>query len=583
MTQSDSIRIDHNVPVRMRDGAVLYADIYRPDSPGRYPVILCRTPYNKDDYATKVTSLDSIRAAREGYTVVIQDVRGRYTSEGQFYPYKNEIYDGYDTVEWAAAQPWSTGKVGMHGGSYVGATQWLAAVSRPPHLAAIFPSVTSHDYYEGWTYQGGAFQLNFALNWSATLALFNIENLSRSLGDLTEVEKLLTEALDHLHDSVRYLPLKDYPAMKTPGLAPYFYDWIQHPANDSYWRQWNIEERHHTIEVPAYNMGGWYDVFLGGTIRNFVGMRKNGATEVARNGQKLIIGPWLHDSAPGNVSGQVDFGMASSTASLDFQGIKLRWFDYWLKGNHNGIMEEPPVRIFVMGANVWRDEEEWPLTRTHYIDYYLHSGGNANTLAGDGSLSPEAPGDDPPDVFLYNPRNPVPTRGGGLCCYEAAYPAGAFDQREIESRADVLVYSTRPLEEDTEVTGPVTVTLWTASSALDTDFTAKLIDVCPCGGAINLTDGIIRARYRESTAQAKLIHPGEVYEYKIDLWSTSNVFKAGHRIRLEVSSSNFPRFDRNPNTGNALGEDKTLKPAAQTVFHNSGYPSHVTLPIIPIS
>ncbi len=579
--QSIPIRVDQNVPARMRDGTILYTDVYRPEAPGRYPVILCRTPYDKDNYGTRVDSLDPIRAAREGYAVVIQNVRGRHTSEGEFYPFKSEIDDGYDSVEWAAAQPWSTGKVGMHGGSYVGATQWLAAVSRPPHLAAIFPSITSHDYYEGWTYQGGAFQLNFALNWSLSLSLANLENLSRSLGDLAEEEKLLAEALDHLHDAVGFLPLKGYPALSAPGLAPYYYDWIKHPENDSFWHQWNIEDRHHIIDVPAYNMGGWYDIFLGGTIRNFVGMRKNGATEEARRGQKLIIGPWFHDSAPGNKTGEVDFGVASDTAFFDFHGVKLRWFDHWLKAEENGIIDEAPVRIFVMGANVWRDEGEWPLSRTRYVNYYLHSDGNANTLNGDGSLSPEAPGDEPWDVFLYNPVNPVPTRGGGLCCHEAAYPPGAFDQREIESRADVLVYSTPPLEKDLEVTGPVTVTLWAASSAVDTDFTAKLVDLCPCGGAINLTDGIIRARYRESTTQAKLIQPDEVYEYVIDLWATSNVFKAGHSIRLDISSSNFPRFDRNPNTGNALGEEAALRPASQMVLHNSRYPSYVTLPIIP--
>ncbi|MEE9247804.1 MAG: CocE/NonD family hydrolase, partial [Dehalococcoidia bacterium] len=494
--QSIPIRVDQNVPARMRDGTILYTDVYRPEAPGRYPVILCRTPYDKDNYGTRVDSLDPIRAAREGYAVAIQDVRGRHTSEGEFYPFKSEIDDGYDSVEWAAAQPWSTGRVGMHGGSYVGATQWLAAVSRPPHLAAIFPSITSHDYYEGWTYQGGAFQLNFALNWSLSLSLANLENLSRSLGDLAEEGKLLAEALDHLHDAVGFLPLKGYPALSAPGLAPYYYDWIKHPENDSFWHQWNIEDRHHIIDVPAYNMGGWYDIFLGGTIRNFVGMRKNGATEEARRGQKLIIGPWFHDSAPGNKTGEVDFGVASDTAFFDFHGVKLRWFDHWLKAEENGIIDEAPVRIFVMGANVWRDEGEWPLSRTRYVNYYLHSDGNANTLNGDGSLSPEAPGDEPWDVFLYNPVNPVPTRGGGLCCHEAAYPPGAFDQREIESRADVLVYSTPPLEKDLEVTGPVTVTLWAASSAVDTDFTAKLVDLCPCGGAINLIDGIIRARYR---------------------------------------------------------------------------------------
>lgn len=581
MPAAVSIKVEQNVPAPMRDGTVLYADVYRPDAPGGYPVILCRTPYSKDFSLVRVVELDAIRAASEGYVLVIQDVRGRFASDGDFYTFKNEIQDGYDSVEWAAAQPWSTGKIGMVGASYVGATQWLAAVSRPPHLAAIFPSITGSDYHEGWTYQGGAFQMFFNMWWSVSLARDNLEKLSQSLGDLQNEQEQLIEALDHLDEALRSLPLKEYPALKRPGLAPYYSDWLDHPDDDAYWRQWNIEDRHRDVVVPAYNFGAWYDIFLGGTIRNFLGMQKNGATEETRQGQKLLIGPWYHDWIQTNKVGDVDFGVMSDAASIDVDGIKLRWFDYWLKGIQNGIMEEPPVRIFVMGANTWRDEHEWPLARAQYTNYYLHSNGNANTLNDDGVLSSETPGEEPPDVFLYNPSNPVPTRGGNLCCYDAAQPSGAFDQREIEARSDVLVYSTPPLEKDLEVTGPIIVTLWAASTAVDTDFTAKLVDVCPCGGAVNLTDGIIRARYRESKACPKLIKAGREYKYTIDLCATSNVFKAGHRIRLEISSSNFPRFDRNPNTGNTFGEDTVLKPATQTVLHEGRYPSHVTLPVIP--
>ena len=327
-------------------------------------------------------------------------------------------------------------------------------------------------------------------------------------------------------------------------------------------------------------MSGWYDIFLGGAIRNFVGMRENGATDAARNGQRLIIGPWFHDDSPGSVGGEVNFGPSASAVSFDFHGTKLRWFDYWLKGEDNGVGEEDPVRIFVMGANEWRSEKEWPLARTQYTDYYLHSGGRANSARGDGSLSIEAPGDEPYDAYLYNPNNPVPTRGGGLCCDAAASPPGSFDQSAIEAREDVLVYSTEVLESPVEVTGPVTVTLYAASSAVDTDFTAKLVDACPCGGAVNLADGIVRARYRESTEEAKLITPGEVYEYKIDLWATSNLFKAGHRIRLEISSSNFPRFDRNPNTGECAGSGDGEPSLHRRLLHNGSY-SRVTLPVIP--
>jgi len=322
-----SIKVEQNVPAPMRDGTVLYADVYRPDAPGGYPVILCRTPYSKDFSLVRVVELDAIRAASEGYVLVIQDVRGRFASDGDFYTFKNEIQDGYDSVEWAAAQPWSTGKIGMVGASYVGATQWLAAVSRPPHLAAIFPSITGSDYHEGWTYQGGAFELFFNMWWSVSLALANLEKLSQSLGDLQNEQEQLIEALDHLDEALRSLPLKEYPALKRPGLAPYYSDWLDHPDDDAYWRQWNIEDRHRDVVVPAYNFGAWYDIFLGGTIRNFLGMQKNGATEETRQGQKLLIGPWYHDWIQTNKVGDVDFGVMSDAASIDVDGIKLRWFD----------------------------------------------------------------------------------------------------------------------------------------------------------------------------------------------------------------------------------------------------------------
>ena len=414
MPDQVAIKVEQYVPVRMRDGATLYADVYRPDGPGQYPTLLSRTPYDKNDIIGISVYPDfAIRAAREGYAVVVQDTRGRFSSEGDFYTFKNEIDDGYDTVEWAASQPWSTGKVGMFGGSYVGATQWLAAMSRPPHLTTIIPLITASEYYEGWTYQGGAFQLFFNLSWSVTnLALPNWDNLSASVSGLTS-EHLdgLVEATDNLDASLKHLPLKDYPVLKQSGLSPYYYDWLAHPDDDAYWKRWKIEDHHQNITTPAFNVGGWYDIFLGGTIRNFQNMREKGATEEARRGQKLVLGPWFHDSFLGNIVGDTDFGLMSASQSIELTTMMLRWFDYWLKGEQNGIIDEPPVRIFVMGANQWRDENEWPLARTQYTKYHLHSNGNANTLNGYGSLSQDAPGDEPSDVFLYNPKNPVPTKG----------------------------------------------------------------------------------------------------------------------------------------------------------------------------
>ena len=580
MPDSTSIKIETNLPATMRDGAVLYADVYRPDGPGPFPTVLQRTPYDKSGpLATGM--LDPLKVAQNGFALVIQDTRGRFTSEGEFYCFVDDIEDGYDTVEWAASQPWSNGRIGMVGASYVGATQWLAATTRPPHLVALVPNVTASNYHDGWTYQGGAFELAFNVSWTLNqLTLANFPTQAKAKGIPQDRQPGLLKAVDSMTDAYQSLPLKDLPQLKD-GLAPYYYDWLAHPDFDDYWKKLCIEDQHSNITTPALHIGGWYDIFLGGTIRNFLGMRKSGATEDARRGQKLIIGPWEHSAKGGSMVGSHYFGVAADANALGLDDIHLRWYDYWLNGVDNGILNEPPVKIFVMGDDVWRDEEDWPLARAQDTKFFLHSGGKANSRHGDGSLGVEVPGDEPADVFLYNPADPVPTVGGALCCNPYFAANGAFDQNDIESRADVLVYSTPPLEREVEVTGPVTVTLWAATSATDTDFTAKLVDVCEDGCARNLTDGIIRARYRNSMSHPEPVEPGTPVCYTIDLWATSNVFKAGHRIRLEISSSNFPRFDRNTNTGNLIAADSELKPALQTVLHTGQHASYVTLPIVP--
>ena len=575
-----SLHVETDVPVPMRDGTTLYADIYRPDGPGPFPVILQRTPYDKTA-PLSMNPLDPLKSARNGYAAVIQDTRGRYSSEGEFYCFRDEINDGYDTVEWAASQPWSTGKVGMYGASYVGATQWLAALARPPHLTTIVPNVTASNYHEGWTYQGGAFELGFNMSWTlGSLTLANLRNIASKKTIPPDGGQKLIQAVDSMESSFLSLPLKEFPHLKD-GLADYYYDWLAHPDYDDYWKQICIEENHSRLDVPAYNIGGWYDIFLGGSIRNYLGMKKEGATEGARSGQRLLIGPWQHSAKGTSLVGSHYFGVAADALAIDLDGIHFKWFDYWLKGIENGVLDEPPVRIFVMGDNAWRYEQEWPLARAQATRYYFHSQGRANSVNGNGSLSTQSPGEEAPDAFLYNPSDPVPTRGGALCCNPYFMANGAFEQSEVELREDVLVYSTPPLEREVEVTGPITVTLWATTSATDTDFTAKLVDVCDHGCARNLTDGIIRARYRESTSIPSPVEPGRVYEYTIDLWATSNVFKQGHRIRVEVSSSNFPRFDRNPNTGRPIADEGELKPALQTVLHDSRHPSHITLPIVP--
>lgn len=577
------LMMEQDVPIEMRDGTVLRADVYRPDSSEAFPVLLQRTPYDKSQPRISFMLLNAMRAASAGYAVVIQDVRGRFASDGEFYTFRDEPDDGYDTIQWAASQSWSSGKVGMFGLSYVGATQWLAAMQTPPALATMIPVVTASDYHEGWAYQGGAFELGFNASWTlSNLALATLVKRQRAREPFPEgFRQEYFGLIDEMCQAFETLPLSDLPLLKEHGLAPYYYDWLQHPTNDEYWQQWQIEARHAQITVPALNVGGWYDIFLGGTIRNYLGMRQNGGSPEARQHQQLIIGPWKHGLPLGSVSGDMAFGIMGESFAIDFEGMQLRWYDHWLKGIDNGVRGDAPVRIFVMGANAWREEQEWPLARTQYVRYYLHSRGKANSLHGDGALSVDEPGMEQPDRFLYDPRHPVPTRGGGLCCWPGALPQGAYDQTPIEVREDVLVYTTPLLQEDVEVTGPILVTLYAASSAVDTDFTAKLVDVHPSGFAQNLTDGIIRVRYRESTGRETLIEPGTVYEYTIDLWATSNVFKAGHCIRLEISSSNFPRFDRNPNTGRTLAAETELLPAVQTVHHDGTYPSHVTLPIIP--
>ena len=580
MPDSISLKIESDVAVTMRDGVTLYADIYRPEGDGSFPTILQRTPYDKTN-ALSATMLDPIRSAKAGFAVVIQDTRGRFASEGEFYAFRDDIDDGYDTVEWAAAQAWSNGNVGMYGASYVGATQWLAAASRPPHLKAIAPTVTASNYHDGWTYQGGAFELGFNMSWTLLqLTLANFKNVSGVQGVPRERRGQLMHAVDNMTEGFDFLPTKDFPELDS-GLAKYYYDWLAHPDFDEYWQKLCIEDRHSEIEVPAMHTGGWYDIFLGGTIRNYLGMKESGANETARSGQRLVIGPWAHGARGSTMVGRHYFGIMADPAATDIDGMHLRWFDHWLNDGKNGITEEAPVRIFVMGDDVWREEQEWPLARAQESKYYLHSGGKANSTNGDGSLGTDYPQAEPPDVFLYNPADPVPTTGGALCCNPYYAANGAYDQNEVEERQDVLVYSTPPLERDVEVTGPVTVTLWASTSATDTDFTAKLVDVCENGCARNLTDGIIRARYRDSMSNPTLLEPGRAYCYEIDLWATSNVFKAGHRIRLEISSSNFPRFDRNTNTGNIIAEDTELRPALQTVFHDAQQASYVSLAIVP--
>lgn len=579
MGRAASFRVafERNVPVPMRDGTILQADVYRPEAPGPFPALLQRTPYNKA-YLPVILNLDPLRAAGEGYVVVVQDLRGRYASDGAFYPFRDEADDGYDSVEWIAEQPWCSGKVGMLGASYPGANQLHAAQAQPPHLAAIAPWITGSDYHEGWTYQGGAFCLGFNLNWTLTRLAPDLLN-HLNVPNPAEWRGSLNDAVDRLAATYRRLPLTHQPELE--GCAPFYRDWLAHPDDDAYWRRFRIADRYEHVGVPAFHLGAWYDIFLGGTLRNYRGLRERGGNDRTRRHQKLVVGPWTHSTDLSNLSGDVDFGQRANRLAFDLDGVLLRWFDRWLKESETTPDDEPPVRLFVMGENVWRDEPEWPLARAVPTSFYLHSRGGANAVQGDGVLSREAPGAEPADAYTADPHHPVPTRGGGLCCYPPALPPGAFDQRPIENRSDVLVYTSAPLAGDLEVTGPIVAVIYASTTAPDADLTAKLVDVSPCGYARNLVDGIVRARYREDRRSSHLLQPGRVYEYEIDLAATSNLFRAGHRLRLEVASSNFPRFDRNPQTGAPAAEATELASAIQTVYHDRAYPSRVILPIVP--
>jgi len=558
--------IVEQVEAKMRDGVVLRSDIYRPRAEGKFPVLLNRTPYDKKNELAL-----GLRAASQGYVVIVQDVRGRYTSDGEWYPFKHESNDGYDSVEWAAALPYSNGKVGMLGGSYGGATQLLAAISTPPHLAGLFSWVTASDYHEGWVYQGGAFQ----------------EWINQSMTTFYALDSLQRRAAVNVWQRVLKLPLASYPlfgsgkqddpTVTLPELAPYFLDWLVHPSYDDYWKRVSIPEHFSRITVPIFHVGAWYDVFLGGTLRNYLGIKARGGSEAAQRGQRLFVMVGGH-VGPGPRIGEVDFGL-NSVVNVD--DLALRWYDYLLKGARNGLESEKPVKLFVMGKNVWRDEDDWPLARARNKRFYLHSQDKANSLSGDGTLSTAPPGSEPADQYVYDPGNPVPTHGGPVCCDKVHLAPGAFDQRSVEARKDVLVYSTPPFKEEFEVTGPVSVELFARSSAIDTDFTGKLVDVWPNGFAQNLTEGIVRARYRGSPERVDFMNPGGIYKLTIDLWATSNVFLKGHRLRLEISSSNFPRFDRNLNTGEDIGRGTRWVKATNTILHDKEHPSSVLLPVVP--
>ena len=585
MAQEGQFKVirERNVMVPMRDGTRLATDVFRPDAPGRFPALVNRGPYGKDDY---VASPDHSVwfFPTHGYVVLSQDCRARFQSEGDYYnPLFQEVADGYDTVEWAARQPWCNGRVGTTGQSYLGATQYTLATNNPlpPHLQAMAPVSASSDFHQSWVYHtGGAMEWGWMVPYAIHKGRNTLERLGRA-DLLAQMDEYVLEPGNFgrpLKDEwFRHLPLKDWIG-RLQETAPYFREYFEQELDGPYWWRLNLLRNLAGIKIPLFHVSSWYDIFLEGALNAYTAITEGGGSDLARRNQKLLVGPWAHirpyTRPTSGDTGDIDFG---PDAAIELHDHLRRWFDYWLKDLDSGLMDEPPVYLFVMGDNRWRHENEWPLARTHYTRYYLHSGGAANTRDGDGVLSTAPPGEEPPDSYIYDPDDPAPTLRGNTLMI----PHGVADQRPAEDRPDVLVYTSAPLERELELTGPITAQLFAVSSAVDTDFTAKLVDVAPDGYARNLQDGIVRARYRTSARRPALITPGQVYEYKIDLWATSHVFQAGHRLRVEISSSNFPRFDRNSNTGAPLGEDDRLETAQQTVLHTAAHPSHILLPVIP--
>ena len=534
------------IKVAMRDGVRLSTDIYRPDAQDKFPALLLRTPYGNGGKGDR----DGHFYAQRGYVVVIQDTRGRYDSEGIFDPMQSEGPDGYDTQEWIGTQSWCNGKIGTFGGSYNGFTQWMPAPLANPYLITMFPTKTFSDFYSE-AYVGGAFRI---LRWSPWSY------------EMSRPEIVYRNFVQNMADSAyRVIPLMEQDHLLGWRIS-FLRDWLAHPQPDLYWERSRVGNHYADIRTSVYHLGGWFDSFQQGTLDNFMKMTAPDIDPEIRVRQKLLMGPWVHGSES-RLTGDLDFG---EDAEIDTRELELRWFDSQLKGIENGILEEPPVRIFVMGENAWRYENEWPLARTVYREYYFHSNGRANSSRGDGTIDTAPPKDENPDTFVYDPEDPVLTPGRDE----------PIDQRVVEARKDVLVYTTGKLAQSIEVTGPVEVVLYASSSVTNTDFTAKLVDVHPDGKAIRLCEGIIRASFRDPGVPPSAIQPNKVYQYNISLWSTSNLFMEGHQILVEISSSNFPRFDRNLNTGISPAQDTASLKATQTIYHSSEYPSCIVLPVI---
>ena len=578
------VELRESVWVPMRDGVRLSTDLYFPKGvTGRLPVIMIRTPYDKRPHRRPISSARMF--AGQGYVVAVQDVRGKFESEGDYTISKADVDDGSDATTWLATQSWSNGKVGTYGCSYLGDTQVMQARVRNPHHMAMVPQAAGssiHYRYFG-TMDGGAIELAGGLGWFRAYGskryLKYPPDMPFGVRRLFEIGPVLPPITDY-RPIWNSLPVVDM--MKQAGGPPTdFEDFVSHAPGDPWWDQFGYIKPDDRFDVPSLQVNSWYDFGVAETLQQFNQFRTNAVSARARDNQFIIVSPTEHcrseTATQKTIVGKRDVG----DARFDYWNLYLRWFEHWLKDVDNGVTSMPKVRIYVMGRNVWRDEKEWPLARALTTKMYLHSGGRANGN-GDGTLSVAEPGSEPADSFVYDPADPVPSVGGPGCCSGSSEAAsGAFDQSEVERRNDVLVYSTPPLDRGVEVTGPVEAVLFVSSTARDTDFTAKLVDVYPDGTAYNVQESILRARYRDGFTRPVLMSPGDVYRLRIDLKATSNYFGPGHRIRLEISSSSFPRYDRNLNTGGNNYDETKWVTARNTVHHTRAHPSHIVLPIIP--
>jgi len=538
-----------DVPVPMRDGVQLSADVRMPDTDGPVPAVLIRTPYNNVGF-----SPEEMSCVQAGYAVVKQDCRGRFDSAGRFEPLREDA-DGHDTLAWLCAQEWCDGRIGMLGNSYGALTQLTAAWTQPPGLLAISPAVMGHDLFKGLVYHQGVLNLSLAIGWGTGVA-------GRT------VQSDITTDWDAVFEHLPLITMDEAAGCE----LDYYREWLSHPTYDSYWAATSVEQHFSAIDVPAFHIGGWYDVYSAAICRTYCGLRKHGGAN-ARNRQRLLMGPWMH-GVNTRVAGELDFG---DSAVLPLSAMRQQWLDRWVKGDRNGCDSEAPVRIFVMGVNAWRDEQQWPPERARDTKCHVISKGSANSLSGDGSLSFDAVHAAEVDRFIYDPEQPVPTLGGSCLRTQA----GPTDHQPVERRDDVLVYTSPALEDPLEVTGFVRMILYASSDVIDTDFVARLCDVYPDGRSIILCDGIVRTRFREGLDREVMMTPGTIYELDIDMGVTSNVFLPGHCLRLEITSSCFPRFARNLNTGEPQATGIRMQSATQTVHHSEMYPSHLVLPIVP--